>query len=97
MYVEIRCKNRSETLPKQRASTGGPLQIGCDRRFCVAGIEIMGFEELRRNTEHIGKEVLDRAIQAPEDAAAQVTSQAVEASAPRRTASLPRASSSTSA
>ena len=32
----------------------------------MAGIEIRGFEELRRNTEHICKDVLDRAIQAAE-------------------------------
>jgi hypothetical protein len=36
----------------------------------VAGIEITGFEELRRNTEHICNEVLDRAIKAAEDACA---------------------------
>ena len=54
----------------------------------MAGIEIKGFEELRRNTEHICKEVLDRAIQAAEDAAAQVIRRAVEASAPRRTGQL---------
>lgn len=54
----------------------------------MAGIEIKGFEELRRNTEHICKDVLDRAIQAAEDAAAEVIRQAVEASAPRRTGQL---------
>ena len=56
----------------------------------MAGIEIKGFEELRRNTEHICKEVLDRAINAAEDAAAQVIRQAVEASSPRRTGQLAR-------
>jgi hypothetical protein len=50
----------------------------------MPGIEIKGFEELRRNTEHICKNVLDRAIQAAEGAAAQVIRQAVESSAPRR-------------
>lgn len=54
----------------------------------MAGIEIKGFEELRRDTEHICNDVLDRAIQAAEDAAAQVIRQAVEASAPRRTGQL---------
>ncbi len=54
----------------------------------MAGIEIQGFEELRRNTDHICKDVLDRAIQAAEDAAAQVIRQAVESSAPRRTGQL---------
>jgi len=54
----------------------------------VAGIEIKGFEELRRNTENICRNVLDRAIQAAEDAAAQVMRQAVEDSAPRHTGQL---------
>jgi HK97 gp10 family phage protein len=54
----------------------------------MAGIEIQGFEELRRNTEHICKEVLDRAIKAAEDAAAEVIKKAVEASAPRKTGQL---------
>jgi hypothetical protein len=47
-----------------------------------------GFEELRRNTEHICMNVLDRALEAAEDAAAQVIRQAVESSAPRRTGQL---------
>ena len=56
----------------------------------MAGIEIQGFEALRRNTEHICKDIVDRAIQAAEDAAAQVIRRAVEASAPRRTGQLAR-------
>jgi HK97 gp10 family phage protein len=56
----------------------------------LAGIEIKGFEELRRNTDHICKNILDRAIQAAEDAAAQVIRQAVEASAPHQTGRLAR-------
>jgi HK97 gp10 family phage protein len=54
----------------------------------VAGIEIRGSEELRRNTDHICKDVLDRAIKAAEDAAAEVIRKAVESSAPRRTGQL---------
>jgi HK97 gp10 family phage protein len=54
----------------------------------VAGIEIKGFEELRSNTEHICKEVLDRAVKAAEDAAAEVVKKAAEASAPRLTGQL---------
>jgi hypothetical protein len=54
----------------------------------VQGIKIKGFEALTRNTEHICKNVLDRAIQVAEDAATQVIRQAVEASAPRRTGQL---------
>ena len=37
----------------------------------MAGVEIQGFEELRRNTEHICKNVLDRAIQAAEEQATE--------------------------
>jgi HK97 gp10 family phage protein len=54
----------------------------------MAGIELKGFEELRRNTDHICNDVLDRAIKAAEDAAAEVIKKAVEASAPRRTGQL---------
>jgi len=54
----------------------------------MAGIEIKGFEELRRNTDHVCKDVLDRAIKAAEDAASEVIRKAVEASAPRRTGQL---------
>jgi HK97 gp10 family phage protein len=54
----------------------------------MAGIEIKGFEDLRRETEHICKDVLDLAIQAAEDAAAQIIRQTVEASAPQRTGQL---------
>jgi hypothetical protein len=42
----------------------------------MSGIAIRGFEELRLNTDQICKDVLDRAIQAAEDAAAQVIRQA---------------------
>jgi hypothetical protein len=54
----------------------------------MPGIEITGFEELRRNTDHVCKDVLDRAIRAAEDAAAEVIKKAVEASAPRLTGQL---------
>jgi hypothetical protein len=49
----------------------------------MTGIEIKGFEELRRNTEH-----LEKAIIAAEDAAAAVLRAAVESAAPRKTGQL---------
>ena len=68
-----------------------------ERSDNMAGIEIQGFEELRRNTEHICKDVLDRAIKAAEDAAAEVIKKAVEASAPAAPGSLQATSSFTKA
>ena len=54
----------------------------------MAGIEVRGFEELRRNVAAVEKAVADEALKAAEDAAAQVVTQAVEAAAPRRTGQL---------
>jgi hypothetical protein len=49
----------------------------------MAGIEMKGFEELKRNVIAFSKIVQDEAIKAAEDAAAQVVKAAVEAAAPR--------------
>jgi len=54
----------------------------------VAGIEIKGFEELRRNTEHLEKAIVEEAITAAENAAAAVIKAAVESAAPRKTGQL---------
>jgi hypothetical protein len=54
----------------------------------MAGVEIKGFQELVRNCNYFSKEVLEKALQAAEDAAAQVVRQAVEAAAPRKTGQL---------
>jgi hypothetical protein len=54
----------------------------------MAGVEIKGFQELVRNCTHLSKEVLEKALQAAEDAAAQVVRQAVESAAPRKTGQL---------
>jgi hypothetical protein len=54
----------------------------------MAGVEIRGFQELVRNCNYLSKEVLERALQAAEDAAAQVVRQAVESAAPRKTGPL---------
>lgn len=47
-----------------------------------------GFDELRRNVDHIRKDVLDRAVKAAEDAAAEVIKKAVETAAPRDSGQL---------
>jgi len=54
----------------------------------MAGVEIKGFQELVRNCNYLSKEVLGKALQAAEDAAAQVVRQAVESAAPRKTGQL---------
>jgi HK97 gp10 family phage protein len=54
----------------------------------MAGIEMKGFEDLKRNVEAFSKVVQDEAIKAAEDAAAQVVKAAVEAAAPRDTGQL---------
>jgi HK97 gp10 family phage protein len=54
----------------------------------MAGIEMKGFEDLKRDIEKFSKVVQDEAIQAAEDAAAQVVKAAVEAAAPRDTGQL---------
>lgn len=54
----------------------------------MAGIEIRGFDELRRNTERLCRAIEDEAVRAAEDAAAAVIKAAVRASAPRRTGAL---------
>jgi len=47
-----------------------------------------GFEDLKRDIEHLSKVVQDEAIQAAEDAAAQVVKAAVEAAAPHKSGQL---------
>lgn len=54
----------------------------------MAGVEIKGFQELVRNCNYLSKVVLEKALQAAEDAAAQVVRQAVESPAPRKTGQL---------
>jgi hypothetical protein len=54
----------------------------------MAGIEMKGFEDLKRNVEQFSKIVQEEAIKAAEDAAAQVVKAAVEAAAPRDTGQL---------
>jgi hypothetical protein len=54
----------------------------------MAGVEIKGFEELVRNCNYLSKEVLEKALKAAEDAAAEVVRQAVESAAPRKTGQL---------
>jgi hypothetical protein len=54
----------------------------------MAGVEIKGFPELVRDCNHLSKAVLEKALQAAEDAAAQVVRQAVESAAPRKTGQL---------
>jgi len=48
----------------------------------MAGVEIKGFEELRRDTERLARAIGDEAILAAEDAATEVVRAAVEAAAP---------------
>ena len=54
----------------------------------MAGIEIRGFEELKRNAEKFGKAVAEEALLAAENAAAAAVKRAVEAAAPRKTGQL---------
>ena len=54
----------------------------------MAGVEIKGFQELVRNCNYISKVILEKALQAAEDAAAQVVREAVESAAPRKTGQL---------
>jgi len=54
----------------------------------MAGVEIKGFQELVRNCNYLSKQVLEKALQAAEDTAAQVVRQAVESAAPRKTGQL---------
>jgi hypothetical protein len=54
----------------------------------MAGIEMKGFEDLKRNVEQFSKIVQDEAIKAAEDAAALVVKTEVEAAAPRETGQL---------
>ena len=54
----------------------------------MAGVEIKGFEELRRNVATLEKAIVDKALKAAEDAAAQFVKQAIEAAAPRKTGQL---------
>jgi hypothetical protein len=54
----------------------------------MAGIEMKGFEDLKRNIEQFSKVLQDEAIQAAEDAAAQVVKAEVEAAARRESGQL---------
>jgi hypothetical protein len=54
----------------------------------MAGIEIKGFQELVRNCSYLSKVVLEKALQAAEDAAAQVVMRAVKSAAPRKSGQL---------
>ena len=54
----------------------------------MAGVEVKGFQELVRNCNYFSKDVLEKALQAAEDAAAQVVRQTVESAAPRKTNQL---------
>ena len=54
----------------------------------MAGIGIKGFQEIVQNCNYLSKEVLEKALQAAEDAAAQVVRQAVESAAPGKTGQL---------
>jgi hypothetical protein len=56
----------------------------------MAGVEIKGFQELVRNCNYLSRGVLEKALQAAEDAAAQGVRQAVESAAPRKTGQLAR-------
>ncbi len=54
----------------------------------MAGVEIRGFEELRRNAERLGKAIAEEAVTAAEDAAARIIKSAVESAAPRKSGQL---------
>ena len=54
----------------------------------MSGVEIKGFQELVRNCNCLAKEVIEKALQATEDAAAEVVRQAVELAVPRKTGRL---------
>ena len=54
----------------------------------MPGVEIKGFEELRRNAERLGKAIAEEAVTAAEDAAARVVKAAVESAAPRKSGQL---------
>jgi hypothetical protein len=54
----------------------------------MAGIEVSGFEELRRNAERLGKAIAEEAVTAAEDAAARVVREAVVSAAPRKSGQL---------
>jgi hypothetical protein len=54
----------------------------------MAGVEIKGFQELVRNCNYLSKVVLETALQAAEDAAAETVTQAVKSAAPRKSGQL---------
>jgi hypothetical protein len=54
----------------------------------MAGVEIKGFQELVRNCDYLSKVVLEKALRAAEDAAAEVVMRAVKSAAPRRSGQL---------
>ena len=54
----------------------------------MAGIEMKGFEDLKRDIERFSKIVQDEALTAAEEAAASAVVKIVEAAAPRKTGDL---------
>jgi hypothetical protein len=54
----------------------------------VAGIEMRGFEELKRDVERFAKVVQEEALTAAEEAAANAVVKIIEAAAPRKTGDL---------
>jgi hypothetical protein len=48
----------------------------------MAGVTLKGMDELKRNTRHVAEVVLAEALEAAQDAAAQVVKDAIEAAAP---------------
>jgi hypothetical protein len=54
----------------------------------MTGVEIKGFQEIIRNCNYLSKEILEKALQAAENAAAEVITQVVESAAPHKTGQL---------
>jgi hypothetical protein len=54
----------------------------------MSGIEMKGFEQLRRDAERFGKAVADEALKAAEDAAAEAAKSVIESAAPRKSGQL---------
>jgi len=54
----------------------------------MVGVEIKGFQELVRNCNYLSKDVLEKALQAAENAAAEAVRQALESASPRKTGQL---------
>jgi hypothetical protein len=58
------------------------------QKIGMAGVEIKGFQELVRNCNYLSKVVLEKALQAAEDAAAEIITQAVKSAVPRKSGQL---------